>query len=168
MSFIRGRDTIRGTDGSIVWKVGEDEYDFFHITQITINMEIDQDEVPRIGTRTKGHKTSTVSITGSVSGYYGDPLIRQEMTKYVKGGAYPDMQVIIENRDPDTQALTQTFVGKGVMVTSLVLAELDANTTMLEEDFDITLEDYDILTPFNETLPANGSPIEHGSVELGG
>ncbi len=164
MGFIKGRDTIRGTDGSITWKVGDNEYDFFHITQMTINLEIDQDEVPRIGTRTKGHKTSTVSITGSATGYYGDPVIRREMTKYVKGGAYPDMQVILTNKDPDTQAITQTFIGKGVMVTNLVLAELDANTTMLEEDFDITLEDYEIKEEFQETIPEEGSPVEIGAI----
>lgn len=164
MAFIKGRDTIRGTDGSIIWKVGDVEYDFFHITQLTINMEIEQDEVPRIGTHTKGHKTSTVNISGSGTGYYGDPVIRREMTKYVKGGAYPDMQIILTNYDHDTQAATQTFVGKGVMVTSLVLAEIDATTTKLEEDFDFTLEDYEIITEFNETIPETSESIEIGTI----
>lgn len=159
MGFIRGRDTVRGTDGSIIWKVGDKEYDFFHITNIEITMEINQDEVPRIGTRTVGHKTSTVSISGSATGYYGDPVIRSEMTKYVKGGAYPDMSIILTNKDPDTQATLQTFIGKGVMITSLVLAELDASTSMLEEDFDLTLENYEIKDEFKETIPEEGSVV---------
>lgn len=163
MGFIAGRDTVRGTDGSVIWTVDDQEYDFFHVTQCTINMEIDEDEVPRIGTRTKGHKLNTVSITGSMTGYYGDPVIRREMTKYVKGGAYPDMKIILSNNDPDTQALTQTFVGKGVTVNSLVLAEIDATTTMLEEDIDFSLEGYDIVDEFDETLPQEGSVI--GTIE---
>ena len=167
MGFIRGRDTVRGTDGSIIWKFGDEEYDFFHITQITITLNIDQDEVPRIGTRTKGHKTSTVSIEGSATGYYGDPALRAKMTEYVKGGAYPDMSIILTNNDPDTQAVTQTFIGKGVMVNSLVLAELDANSSMLEEDFDFTLESYDIKEPFKETIPAEGSALEVGAIVNG-
>lgn len=165
MGFIRGRDTVRGTDGNIVWKVGDQEYDFFHITQMTINLELDQDEVPRIGTRTKGHKMSTVSITGSATGYYGDPVIRREMTKYVKGGAYPDMQVILTNNDPDTQAVLQTFVGKGVMISTSVLATIDAESTMLTEDFDFTLEDYEIKDEFEETIPEEGSSIEIGAIQ---
>ena len=165
MGFIRGKDTIRGTDGTVTWKVGDQEYDFFHVIDLSIEMEIDQDEVPRIGTRTKGHKTSTVSITGSANGYYGNPVIRSEMTKYLKGGAYPEMTLILTNHDPDTQAVTQTFVGKGVMVTNLTLAEIDANTTMLEESWDFTLEDYEIQTPFNETEAENGSAFEIGAVE---
>lgn len=165
MGFIKGRDTIRGTDGSITWKVGDNEYDFFHITQMEVNLEIDQDEVPRIGARTKGHKTSTVSISGSATGYYGDPVIRREMTKYVKGGAYPDMQIILTNEDPDTQAVKQTFVGYGVMVTNLILATIDAETTMLTEDFDFTLEGYDIKDEFDETIPEEGSSIEIGAID---
>lgn len=167
MAFIKGRDTIRGTDGSITWKVGDQEYDFFHIKQMEISLEIDQDEIDRIGTRTKGHKTSTVTISGSATGYYGDPVIRREMTKYVQGGAYPDMQIILTNNDPDTQAVKQTFIGKGVMVTSLILAEIDASSNYLEEDFDFTLENYEIKDEFQETVGEGGSDIEHGAVVMG-
>lgn len=159
MGFIRGRDTIRGTDGSVIWKINDEEHEFIHLTQITVNMEINQDEVPRIGTRTVGHKTSTITLSGSATGYYGEPAIRRELTKYAKGGAYPDMQIILTNRDPDTQANTQTFVGKGVMITNLVLSELDASTSMLEEDFDFTLEGYDLKDEFDNTIPEEGSSV---------
>lgn len=167
MPFIKGRDTIRGTDGSVMWKINGEEFEFIHFTQITVNMEIAQDEVPRIGTRTLGHKTNTVTISGSGTGYYGEPRVRRAMMEYLRGGAYPDMQVIITNKDPDTQAVTQTFLGTGLMVTNLVLAELDASTSMLEEDIDFTLESCVIKDEFNETKgEVDDSVMEYGSLQM--
>lgn len=165
MAFIKGRDTIRGTDGSVMWKINGEEFEFIHFTQISVNLEIAQDEVPRIGTRTLGHKTNTVTISGSGTGYYGEPRVRHAMTEYVRGGAYPEMEVILTNKDPDTQAVLQTFIGKGLMVTNMVLAELDASTSMLEEDIDFTLESYTLKDEFTETKgEVDDSVMEYGSL----
>lgn len=153
MWYIDGKDTVRGTDGWVKLYVGDEEYNFFHITDIQISMEIGQDEVPRIGTRTVGHKTSTITISGSMTGYYGDPVITREMTKYVHGGAYPDMKIELCNFDPDTQAATQTFIGTGLMITNVPLAMLVASDTMMTADYDFTLENYTIKDEFNETIP---------------
>lgn len=164
MSYIQGKDTIRGTDGEVILKVNGEEHNFIHLTQLTITGELDEDEVVRIGTRTKGHKTNTIGFSASGTGYYGDPTIRKAMLNYINGGSYPEMEILLTNYDPETQAQLQTLVCTGVKCTSFVLGEIDASANMLEEDFDFTIENVQIKDHFSDTIGAEGG-LEIGSLE---
>lgn len=138
--YIDAKDTIRGTDGEIMFYADDQEYNFFHITQLEATASLTVDEVPRIGTRTVGHKVSTISYEGSCTGYYGDPVVRDIFLEYASGGKLPKMSIKIKNNDVDSQFGSQTILLENVMFSSVTIAQIDAGTTMLEEDFDFTFD----------------------------
>ena len=76
--------------------------------------------------------------------YYATTTFRKMMLDYIKNGkdVYFDIQVI--NEDPSSTLGKQVVKLGNVNLDSVVMAQFDVDTEILEEDIDFTFEDVDI------------------------
>lgn len=140
-NVIRGNDTVRGTDVSFIVEVDGQRYDFIHAKNFESKADINQDEVPRIGTRIVAHKNGTINYTGTATVYYMDPVVRRLFIAYKDTGYWPEIIMTVRNWDQDSRAVAQTTVHRSVQFTSLTMAKFDAESTMLDEDIEFTYDD---------------------------
>lgn len=150
MPYIEGKDTVRGTDASIIFEIEENgEMKRYLLTQVTnfeTNADITTDPVPRIGTRTVGHKNGQIEYSGSMTMYYGSPVIPRLFFEYVENGDWPMIRALVENEDKDTDTGNQTFVYSGLKFSTVPLSRANAEDTMMTVDIDFT---------FDSVLPAS-------------
>lgn len=148
--YIEGNDTIRGTDATIIFEIEKDnEIKRYLLTQVTnfeTDADITTDPVPRIGTRTVGHKNGQVEYSGSMTMYYGSPVIPKLFFEYVETGNWPMIRALVENEDRDSNAGNQTMVYSGLRFNTVPLSRANAEDTMMTVDIDFT---------FDSVLPAS-------------
>lgn len=142
--FIEGYQTVRGTDATVTMEIDDRRIDLFQVKNFDSNANITLDEVPRIGTRTVGHKVSTITYEGSFTAYHGSPEARQLFLQYVATGRWPRITITTRVEDKDTGIGALTVVHKNVHFSTMPLAKIDAETTSLEEDFDFTCDSVEV------------------------
>jgi hypothetical protein len=153
-------DTISGKEGVAYANIGGNNEELFFARSIEATVEKTKAEVNAIGKRVTGHKTIGMNITGSMTIYYLTPLFRNMLSQYKKTGQDAYFNMTIENNDPSSAAGRQTVLLIGVNLDSTDLTKLDGDSSdPLDEEFDFTCEDFDILTPFTVFTPRAGGTI---------
>lgn len=142
--YIEGYQTVRGTDAQVVVDIEGKRINLFQVKNFDSNANIALDEVPRIGTRTVGHKVSTITYEGSFTAYHGSPFAREEFLKYVASGRWPNISITTYVKDKDTGIGQLTVIHKNVHFSTVPLAKIDAESTSMEEDFDFTCDQVEI------------------------
>lgn len=153
MAYIRGNDTIRGTDVTFYLEIQKENGDyeqleFMHAKNWETTVEFNKDDVPRIGTRVVGKKNGTLTYSGSCTLYYMDPTLRQVFLNFVNTGLWPSISACVINYDKDSRAQYQVAVHRGIKFDSMVISKFDAESTSLEEDMDFTFEEVSIPEQF--------------------
>lgn len=146
--YIEGYQTVRGTDAKVLVDIDERRIDLFQVKNFDSNANITLDEVPRIGTRTVGHKLSTITYEGSFTAYHGSPEARTLFLNYVTTGRWPYIQITTRVEDEDTGIKALEVIHKFVHFSTIPLAKIDAETTSLEEDMDFTCDKVEIPNDF--------------------
>lgn len=157
--YIEGYQTVRGTDATVTVDIDTKRINLFQVKNFDSNANITLDEVPRIGTRTVGHKLSTITYEGSFTAYHGSPEARRAFLQYVATGKWPNIQITTRLEDKDTGIGALTVVHKFVHFSTVPLAKIDAETTSLEEDFDFTCDTVEIPEEF-QNLPGAVLEVE--------
>lgn len=163
MAFIRGNDTVRGTDVTFYLEIENfetgkfDRYEFMHAKNWETTVEFNKDDVPRIGTRVVGKKNGTLTYSGSCTIYYMDPTLRKVFLKFAETGAWPQITAIVDNQDRDSNSGEQIAIHRGIKFDSMIISKFDAESTSLEEDLDFTFEEVSIPYSFN---PVSGVDSE--------
>lgn len=142
--FIEGYQTVRGTDSSVTVEINDRRIDLFQVKNFDSNANITLDEVARIGTRTVGHKVSTITYEGSFTAYHGSPEARKLFLKYVADGKWPNITITTRVEDKDTGIGALSVVHKFVHFSTIPLAKIDAESTSLEEDMDFTCDQVEV------------------------
>lgn len=164
--YIEGNQTVRGTDATVIMEVDGTRYNLFQCKNFESNANITLDDVPRIGTRTIGHKLSTITYEGSMTAYYGEPYVRALFLKYVNSGKWPNISITTVNYDQDTGIRQFIAIHKGVHFSSVPIARIDAEATSLEEDIDFTSDEVVVQRDFDILPGGQLAPGELGYEEL--
>lgn len=159
--YIEGYQTVRGTDAEVLVDIDEKRINLFQVKNFDSNANITLDEVPRIGTRTVGHKLSTITYEGSFTAYHGSPEARKLFLGYVSTGRWPNIQITTRVEDEDTHIGALTVIHKFVHFSTIPLAKIDAETTSLEEDMDFTCDQIEIPEEFANIA---GAVLKDGTV----
>lgn len=151
MRTLNAPDTISGKEGRAYAKINGNNEDLFMAKNIESTVEKAKSEVKAIGKRMTGHKTTGGNGTGSMTLYYLTPLFRDMIKQWKETGVDVYFDMVVENDDPESSAGKQSVLLIGCNLDSTVLAKLDGDSDdPLDEDFDFTFEDFDILTPFTQ------------------
>lgn len=152
MAFFELKDTISGQEGRAYATIDGNIEEMFYAKNIEATAEKTKAEGKTLGKRGTQNKATGWNGTGSMTIYYVTSIFRRMMLEYIKTGrdTYFDMTVI--NEDPGSTIGKQTTVLRNVNLNSVVMAKIDLESDMLDEDIDFTYDDVDILDEFGRPL----------------
>lgn len=146
--FLRAGDTISGQEGKATAIIDGNVQDLFYIKSLEATFEKIKTEVRALGKRGTQHKGTGWSGTGSMTIYYITSIFREMALKYAKTGKDTYFNITLVNSDPTSTVGTQMMVLYNCNIDSAILAKLDTEADVLDEDIDFTFDDFDILNRF--------------------
>lgn len=150
--FLRAGDTISGQEGKATSIIDGNVQDMFYIKSLEATFEKIKTEVRTLGMRGTQHKGTGWSGTGSMTIYYVTSIFREMALKYAKTGKDTYFDITVVNDDPTSTIGKQTIVLYNCNIDSTVLAKLDTEADVLDEDIDFTFDDFDILDSFGNPI----------------
>ena len=135
-----------GMAGSVA--LGDRVEDLFMIKNLEATAEIEKTDVNTLGKRGAQHKPNGWSGSGSMTVYYVTSMFRKMAVHYIKTGKPVYFDITVMNDDPGSSIGLQTVVLKNCSIDSSIVAKLDVESEVLDEDLDFTFDDVDILDSF--------------------
>lgn len=148
--ILDARDILSGEQGELYATLPDGRsMCVMHAKNIEATVSYDKEQVPILGKRGKGNRKTGETYAGSMTLYYVESVFRELAQNYKDTGEdfYFDMRVT--NHDNTTHTGTQVIILRGCNFDELVLAKLDADASVLEEDVSFTFEDWVLDTQFD-------------------
>ena len=150
MSFLLERDALNGKQGSAFMTIGGQNIEMFNIKKFQSDAEFQETDFKVVGTTLVQKKTTGVTLTGTMTIYYGTPHFLRLLQEYLKTGRLPYFTLQITNDDPATSVCTQTVVLYNVKLQKLPVAMLDADADFLEMEVSFSYTNIEVLNYFND------------------
>lgn len=149
MAIMAGKNAVSGSLGKCYVTIEGNRYEMLQVLNVKAKLEKTKKEVAIMGKPGKGNKATGWKGTGSAKFYYNTSLFRELAERYKDTGEdiYFDMQ--IENDDPTSQVGKQVTMLINCNFNSMVLANIDAEADVLDEEFDFTFEDFKVPKRFS-------------------
>ena len=151
MSFLLERDALNGKQGSAFMTINGQNIEMFNIKKFQSDAEFQETDFKVVGTTLVQKKTTGVTLTGTMTIYYGTPHFLRLLQEYLKTGRLPYFTLQITNDDPATSVGTQTVVLYNVKLQKLPVAQLDADADFLEMEVGFSYTNIEVLNYFNDT-----------------
>lgn len=150
MSFLLERDGLNGKSGSGFMTIDGENHEMFQMKKFQSDAEFQESDFKVVGTTLVQKKTTGVSLTGSMTLYYGSPYFLKLLQEYLKSGKLPYFTLQITNDDPSTSVGTQTVVLYNVKLQKLPVAMLDADADFLEMEVSFSYTGLEVLNWFHD------------------
>ncbi len=151
MPFLLERDALNGKQGSAFMTLNGQNIEMFNMKKFQSDAEFQETDFKVVGTTLVQKKTTGVSLTGTMTIYYGTPHFLRLLQEYLKTGRLPYFTLQITNDDPATSVGTQTVVLYNVKLQKLPVAQLDADADFLEMEVGFSYTNIEVLNYFNDT-----------------
>ena len=150
-TILNARDILSGEQGE-VWATlpNGDRMCMMHVKNLEASVSYDKEQVPILGKRGKGNRKKGETYSGSMTVYYVTSIFRQYAEQYKNSGKDFYFEIRVINHDNTSRAGTQEVWLQDCNLDSLVLAKVDADSSILDEDMDFTFENYHIETIFDD------------------
>lgn len=149
--ILNAKDILSGEQGEI-WATLPDGRDMcvMHAKNIEASISYEKEQVPILGKRGKGNRKTGETYSGSMTLYYVDSTFRELAERYKDFGEdfYFDLRII--NHDSTTNTGEQVIVLRECNFDEMVIAKLDADSSVLDEDVSFTFEDWILDTKFDQ------------------
>ena len=152
MATLKAWDAINGAAGRCVATIGSDIEDMIYVKNIKAKVEKRKSEIKVLGQTGAKHKANGWRGTGTMTMYYATTLFRKMIDTYIRDGVDTYFQLLIENDDPSSEIGRQTIILKQVNINNIDIAKLDINSTELDEEIELTFNDFDIRNEFNQVV----------------
>lgn len=150
MAFLLERDALNGKSGSAFMTIDNQNVEMFNMKKFQSDAEFQESDFKVVGTTLTQKKTTGVTLTGSMTIYYGSPHFLRLLQEYLKTGKMPYFTLQITNDDPSTSVGTQTVVLYNVKLQKMPIAMLDADADWLEEEVSFSFTNIEVLNWFND------------------
>lgn len=154
--FLLERDALNGKSGSGFMTIDGENHEMFGLKKFQSNAEFQESYFKVVGTTLVQKKTTGVSLSGSMTIYYGSPYFLRLLQEYLKTGKLPYFTIQITNDDPTTSVGTQTVVFYNVKLQKLPVAMLDADSDFLEMEVGFSYTGIEVLNWFNDPTQLGG------------
>lgn len=121
-----------------------------HAINIEASVSYDKEQVSILGKRGKGNRKTGETYSGSMQLYMIESEFRELAQRYKDSGQDFYFDIQIKQSDETTDTGTQLVTLKDVNFDSLVLAKLDADSSILDEEIDFTFEDWRLEEKYSE------------------
>lgn len=150
MAFLLERDALNGKSGSAFMTVDGQNHELFQLKKFQSDAEFQESDFKVVGTTLVQKKTTGVTLTGSMTIYYGSPLFIRLLNEYLKTGKLPYFTLQITNDDPGTTVGKQIVALYNCKLSKVPVAMLDADTDWLEEEVSFSYTGIEVLNYFND------------------
>lgn len=150
MAFLKAGDVINGREGTAFMTINERNIPLFFLKSIEATVELNKTEIAVLGKRGVQQKVTGASGSGSMTIYRVTSEFAKIAMDYLKTGTIPEIKLKVTNDDPQSTVGRQTTMLYGVLPDSIVIAKLDVESEVLDEDLDFTFNDGEILEGFVE------------------
>ena len=150
MSFLLECDALNGKSGSGFMTINGENHEMFGMKKFQSDAEFQESDFKVVGTTLVQKKTTGVSLTGSMTIYYGTPYFLRLLQEYLKTGKLPYFTLQITNDDPSTTVGTQTVVLYDVKLQKIPVAILDAEAEYLEMEVSFSYRTLEVLDWFKD------------------
>lgn len=151
-TILQIKDTVNGGQGLVQIEIEGNLETLFNIKNVEAFIEKIKESLPIAGTHWEHGKTKTIKGTGSGTMYYMTSTFVKLAQRLAKTGQDFDFDMIITNDDKNSSVGKQTTVLRGCNMDKITVAKFDTESVALEEDFDFTFRDMDVIDSF--TKPA--------------
>ena len=148
--FLLERDALNGKEGKAFMTLNGRNIEMFSLNKFQSVAEFLESDFKVVGTRVVQKKTTGVSLTGSMTIYYGTPHFLRILQEYLKTGKLPYFTLQVTNDDPSTSVGTQTVAFYNVKLQKLPIAILDAEADFLEMEVSFSYTGIEVLNYFND------------------
>lgn len=150
MAFLLERDALNGKSGSAFMTINGQNHEIFQMKKFQSDAEFQESDFKVVGTTLVQKKTTGVSLTGTMTIYYGSPYFLQMLQTYLKTGKLPYFTLQITNDDPGTSVGKQTVALYNCKLSKVPVAMLDADTDWLEEEVTFSYTGVEVLNYFHD------------------
>ena len=150
MAFLLERDALNGKSGSAFMTINGQNIEMFNLKKFQSDAEFQESDFKVVGTTLVQKKTTGVTLTGSMTIYYGSPHFLRLLQEYLKTGKLPYFTIQLTNDDPSTSVGSQTVVLYNVKLQKLPVAILDADADWLEEEVSFSFTNIEVLNWFKD------------------
>lgn len=160
-TILDARDILSGEQGSIYATLPDGtNMCCMHAKNIEASVSYEKEQVPILGKRGKGNRKTGETYSGSMTVYYVDSTFRRLAQKYKESGQDFYFDIRIQNKDNTTRTGEQIIILRDCNFDELILAKLDADSAILDEDISFTFEDWILDTSFDylDGLFPDGDP----------
>lgn len=148
MRTLYAGDTISGQEGRAYAKINNEQHELFYVKTLEASVEKQKTEMKAIGRRGVQHKATGWTGTESMTIYYVTSLFRQMMVDYMETGKDVYFDIVIVNEDPGSSIGRQTVTLKNVNLNSVIMAKIDTESEILDEEVEFTFDDIAINDKF--------------------
>ena len=150
MAFLLERDALNGKSGSAVMTVDGENHELFQMKKFQSDAEFQESDFKVVGTTLVQKKTTGVTLTGTMTIYYGSPYFIKLLQDYLKTGKLPYFTLQITNDDPGTTVGKQIVALYNCKLSKVPVAMLDADSDWLEEEVSFSYTGLEVLNYFND------------------
>lgn len=150
MAFLLERDALNGKSGSAFMTVDGQNHELFQLKKFHSDAEFQESDFKVVGTTLVQKKTTGVTLTGTMTIYYGSPLFIKLLNEYLKTGKLPYFTMQITNDDPGTTVGKQIVALYNCKLSKVPVAMLDADADWLEEEVSFSYTGIEVLNYFND------------------
>lgn len=139
---MHAKDALSASLGVCYATIGDNRYQLMNLKKIEVKLTKEKSEISILGQLSKGNKSGSCRGSGSCTMYYNQSVLRQMAENYQNTlkDTYFDIQ--ITNEDPTSEVGRQTIILKDCNFDEMILAKIDVDSAVLEEDMTFTFEKF--------------------------
>ena len=150
MAFLLERDALNGKSGSAFMTINGENHEIFQMKKFQSDAEFQEADFKVVGTTLVQKKTTGVTLTGSMTIYYGSPYFIKILKEYLSTGKLPYFTMQIRNDDASVSVGQQTVALYNCKLTKVPVAMLDADADWLEEEVTFSYTGLEVLDYFHD------------------
>lgn len=139
---MKAKDTLSAKLAECYVTIKGNRYNFMQAINFEAKFEKTKTEVPILGKTGGGNKATGWKGSASATFHYNTSIFRQMMLDYKDTGEDTYFEIQVTNEDPTSSAGRQTVVFIDCNIDGGILAKFDADGEYLDEDMDLTFEDF--------------------------
>lgn len=149
-TILNVKDTVNGGQGFVQIDINGSLETLFQVKNVEAFLEKNKESLAIAGSHWEHSKLKTIKGTGSCTMYYMSSTFVLLAQQLAKEGKDFDFDMIITNEDEESSVGKQTTVLRGCNMDKILVAKFDTDSVALEEDFDFTFMDMDVIDSFQK------------------
>lgn len=150
MGYLLANDAISGKEGTVWATINGEVIELAEVKSFTAKIDKTKKEFKALGKRGTQSKATGWTGTGTVNFYYVTSRFTKMLIDYAKTGVDQYFNMTVKNEDPSSSIGMQKIALGQCNIDGGDIAKLDVEADFLENSFNFTFSDVDLLNEFGK------------------